>query len=610
MGKLNELQTKWLDEVAKWLDIKVKDVPPAPAILPTVAPKIAVSKKAPKEAPKKARTFPDVLGDQDVVTKGPTKGLTTKAREPEYKDEEKKVGSVRANATRPAESDALTTKYFNEDERKASRLTAKDGRLLAPGEVISPYGDNSRSIEYVIDPVTGDFHQFRANESVKVPAQEQGTGDGCSSPEAAPATSPRMVTKNTHHSSVLEGNPVAGAGQADLDDGKVKYINNRSGHYRPRASHLLQTLEVLARLGATLNTELVDKDGKPLTGHARLPELRKALEDHQTRIAKVRQKLEELITADGKVSGKSEEDEESRQRERQIDKLEKEVEELGIAMELGQQIVKDIGAGPRNKALDVEVDLYKSTTQSKTQNPGEFFRNGEKETSKAEGFMQSGGAHAPAVIDEDTARCEINKQLEQVGSVLKAKQALKNAKDPEQSILEKEALRLGKVARHIDSSNFEKVYADEKSQEVQRLTTLFMTKHRAAERNPAQKEIAAAYLKRLEKLQDGFKKKQLTLEQMVNLLKKQLAQFELECGKGLQHVPGSEGQQSRDAMDQEATERATKDKAARLQKIDKWLDAKKITAEQAEALRRQLEGEAPKSEDFDLAIDSLAKTAK
>ena len=49
-----------------------------------------------------------------------------------------------------------------------------------------------------------------------------------------------------HHSSFLAGGPVAGAGELVTGpDGVLKKVTDRSGHYRPEASHTAQVLERL-----------------------------------------------------------------------------------------------------------------------------------------------------------------------------------------------------------------------------------------------------------------------------------------------------------------------------------------------------------------------------
>ena len=72
-----------------------------------------------------------------------------------------------------------------------------------------------------------------------------------------------------HHSSLLAGGNVAGAGEMRVSGGKVMEISNKSGHYAPSAAHLLQVLHVLNKRGVDLfNTKLMFKTA---TGQERFP---------------------------------------------------------------------------------------------------------------------------------------------------------------------------------------------------------------------------------------------------------------------------------------------------------------------------------------------------
>ncbi len=55
-----------------------------------------------------------------------------------------------------------------------------------------------------------------------------------------------------HHSSLLAGADVAGAGEMKVVNGKLTWISNKSGHYRPNAPHFLQVLHQLQKNGVDL----------------------------------------------------------------------------------------------------------------------------------------------------------------------------------------------------------------------------------------------------------------------------------------------------------------------------------------------------------------------
>lgn len=61
-----------------------------------------------------------------------------------------------------------------------------------------------------------------------------------------------------HHSSLIEGQPVAAAGYITVTDGVVSKINRKSGHYRPTEEMLNQFIEELRRQGAKLKDVKID----------------------------------------------------------------------------------------------------------------------------------------------------------------------------------------------------------------------------------------------------------------------------------------------------------------------------------------------------------------
>lgn len=55
------------------------------------------------------------------------------------------------------------------------------------------------------------------------------------------------VVGNRHHSSLLAGDDVACAGELQATAGILEWLSNKSGHYMPKVSHLLQVLHVLQK---------------------------------------------------------------------------------------------------------------------------------------------------------------------------------------------------------------------------------------------------------------------------------------------------------------------------------------------------------------------------
>jgi hypothetical protein len=58
-----------------------------------------------------------------------------------------------------------------------------------------------------------------------------------------------VEVQGVHHSTAVAGGPVAGAGILRVTAGQIEEIDDTSGHYKPQAEHLMQTLEWLRRQG-------------------------------------------------------------------------------------------------------------------------------------------------------------------------------------------------------------------------------------------------------------------------------------------------------------------------------------------------------------------------
>jgi hypothetical protein len=59
-----------------------------------------------------------------------------------------------------------------------------------------------------------------------------------------------------HHSSLLAGTEVAGAGELQVDRGNLRWLSNKSGHYAPSVVHLVQTLHQLQKKGVPMTLRL------------------------------------------------------------------------------------------------------------------------------------------------------------------------------------------------------------------------------------------------------------------------------------------------------------------------------------------------------------------
>jgi hypothetical protein len=224
----------------------------------------------------------------------------------EYKDENKKMGWRHKVGEKPEreegesdeqfaarmqdyeddlklhESKLETTNHFSDEEREQSKVNVDaKGRLLdAEGEVI--YG--GESMEYVMDR-DGQLHRFEPKDVGNDLIQHPVTGE--------------LVKRNeyVHHSSVLRGEEVTGAGGIETEGGKISRVSNMSGHYKPGRAQMIQTVEVLLKNGALLDKQWVDANGQPLSGKAQ--DVYKAAMKLQKKImAKLEDEPDTDVTAD------------------------------------------------------------------------------------------------------------------------------------------------------------------------------------------------------------------------------------------------------------------------------------------------------------------------
>jgi hypothetical protein len=122
-------------------------------------------------------------------------------------------------------------KYLSEAERAEYKISIKDGRLYdSSGELFdtesasSVFSDGKGKAIFVMDEY-GDVFASKT----------QALGE-------------------FHHSSFLAGKPVAAAGEISVENGVVKEITRRSGHYMPEEKHLNQFVHKLKGDGVDTGT--------------------------------------------------------------------------------------------------------------------------------------------------------------------------------------------------------------------------------------------------------------------------------------------------------------------------------------------------------------------
>lgn len=134
------------------------------------------------------------------------------------------------------QGDKVTTKYFDESEKRASGVQVGADGLLRDGSGQILSGEKG----FVVDPTTGQAHVF----------------DG--KVETLPDGKKRAV----HHSSPLAGGAVAGAGHLKIEGGRVEGIDDASGHYKPGPKLTFQTVKRLEAIAAKLVDDSLKEIGQ------------------------------------------------------------------------------------------------------------------------------------------------------------------------------------------------------------------------------------------------------------------------------------------------------------------------------------------------------------
>jgi hypothetical protein len=173
------------------------------------------------------------------------KGFKTIGLKPRYTHEsnraiwnEKRQGqmnSIQQQLGRPTQPVQRTqVRYLTKQQRQKYRVTIKDGRLYdADGNLLdtraatSAHSGGGNAI-YVMDK-DGNIYVSKTQE-----------------------------VGEFHHSSLGGGEPVAGAGELRIREGRVVGINRKSGHYQPGEEHLQQVVDHLRSQGVDIDSSAID----------------------------------------------------------------------------------------------------------------------------------------------------------------------------------------------------------------------------------------------------------------------------------------------------------------------------------------------------------------
>lgn len=186
------------------------------------------------------------LGDDSQTYEGKELGETYQNQEKAYH----KKGSGFAYATWTEGN--VPIKYIDDEtERETYELKLHKGKNLffwrgAPLDTskmrrMTAFGGSNNAARVIYVMTTGG-KIYVADEGAETIAGEN---------------SPQQYRFN--HSSLVEGEPVASAGELWFEDGILKGISDKSGHYRPGLQETLQVLRHFQKLGVDISNVVVDR---------------------------------------------------------------------------------------------------------------------------------------------------------------------------------------------------------------------------------------------------------------------------------------------------------------------------------------------------------------
>jgi hypothetical protein len=333
---------------------------------------------------------------QDVAPNG--EDFLRRERGKAYEGEEKEVG-FRAHlkkATTPleqalqdraAKGTSTVTRMYGAPEIAAKTVkVTEDGKITTEadgtveGKRIYSVDANSG------DMVLGDGNEFRLVE-VATGIIETRITDYDTAVKFAANSGGKYRIENPHHSSMVRGGAVRGAGIIDVKRGEITEISNSSGHYKPRFEHLLQVVEALIANGALLSHDVVDAEGRDVKA-----EMPKAYELY----SRLQPKIAELTAERARIVDKlSKELLTDTVSEKESQTLDTEIARMERGFDLvskGIAALRKMGIGESNRLKDAKVNLNYASADL---NGLEFRMSAETDTMPLADFVGGQGSRKP-----------------------------------------------------------------------------------------------------------------------------------------------------------------------------------------------------------------------
>ena len=166
------------------------------------------------------------------------------------------VVEVRPAVQKPYATTPLLPQYWNEPVRHVTNPTDRDNYRLRFGSDGLIYDASGKRFD-TTDAVRVDEHGVKSYLKLAMFVMD-GQGDFYASNY--------QEVRVFHHSSLVAGGEVAAAGELTVINGKLEFINDRSGHYRGTPEFTEQALDRLRQLLPPGTIESLQKRHKILIG--------------------------------------------------------------------------------------------------------------------------------------------------------------------------------------------------------------------------------------------------------------------------------------------------------------------------------------------------------
>ncbi|MBC3268541.1 RHS repeat-associated core domain-containing protein [Pseudomonas sp. SWRI81] len=160
--------------------------------------------------------------------------------------------------TRPASRQYQGVHYMSREERAAHTVSIKDKRIYAT----SPSGETSlltSSAEFIHrgKVLTGETPKKTNADNWKYSQMNYVLGWSEEAPHDKQLVIFKRQDNKVHHSSAFGGGRVLDAGLMTLYEGRIAFIENKSGHYKPHMEQKIHTLQFLQQAGMDLSDTFI-----------------------------------------------------------------------------------------------------------------------------------------------------------------------------------------------------------------------------------------------------------------------------------------------------------------------------------------------------------------